>query len=137
MLVLHAFPPTFNRLLDFTVLPLDLVHRLVLLLLLLPLPLFELLLLPLLSVSLLPLVLVGVLCEREEERILHQDKQIDGHIYSHTPFTRQFPFYVSLTPRLNCLQALHLEFHPELSLYLASLLPTISGLLCLRCKNFI
>lgn len=54
-------PPTFNRRLDFPVLPLDLVHCLVLLLLLLPLSLFELLLLLL---PLLPLVLLlaGLLC---------------------------------------------------------------------------
>lgn len=62
-------PPTFNWLLDFSVLPLDLVHHFVLLLLLLPLSVFDLLLLlPLLSVSLLRLVLVGVLCgSRERE----------------------------------------------------------------------
>lgn len=61
-----VFPPTFNRRLDFSVLPLDLVHRFVLLLLLLPV--FELLL-SLLSVSLFSLVLVGVLCTGRREYI--------------------------------------------------------------------
>lgn len=61
------FPPTFNRLLDCSVLPLDLVDHFVLLLLLFSLSVFDLLLLPLLSVSLFCLVLVGVLCGSREE----------------------------------------------------------------------
>lgn len=60
------FPPTFDGLLDFSVLPFNVVHGLVLLFLLLSL--LELLLLPLLSVSLLCLVLAGVLCGGREGR---------------------------------------------------------------------
>ena len=55
------FPPTFNRLLDLSVFPLDLVHRFVLLLLLFFLSFLNLLLLPLLC-----LVLAGVLCGNRE-----------------------------------------------------------------------
>lgn len=60
------FPPTFNRLLDFSVLPFNVVHGFVLLFLLLSL--LELLLLPLLSVALLCLLLAGVLCGSREGR---------------------------------------------------------------------
>lgn len=94
-------PPTFNWLLDFSVLPLDLVHHFVLLLLLLPLSVFDLLLLlPLLSVSLLRLVLVGVLCgSREREESFRSGQQTAGalrfthftSIYSRALLTELLP----------------------------------------------
>lgn len=57
------FPPTFNGLLDFSVLPFNVVHHFVLLFLLLPV--LELLL-PVVSVSLFCLFLAGVFCGRRE-----------------------------------------------------------------------
>lgn len=93
-------PPTFNRRLDFPVLPLDLVHRLVLLLLLLPLSLFEplLLLLPLLP---LVLVLAGLLCG-EDERRRNGVCQLGSHVC-----------------RAVC-RAIHLEPQPPLSPFSSS-----------------
>ena len=80
MLVHCVLPPTFNRLLDFSVLPLDLIHHFVFLLLLFPLSVFDLLLL--LSVSLLRLVLGGVLCGTgEKERFQVNDGRVHK-IYS-------------------------------------------------------
>lgn len=76
------FPPTFNGLLDFSVLPLDLVYHFVLLLLLFPLSVFDLLLLPLLSLPLLRLV--GVLCRRRRRGGL-QVSMVEEHISILTP----------------------------------------------------
>lgn len=59
-----VFPPTFNGLLDFPVLPFNVIHHFVLLFLLLSL--LELLLLPLLSVSLFCFFLARVLCGSRE-----------------------------------------------------------------------
>lgn len=61
-----VFPPTFDGLLDFSVLPLNVIQRFVLLFLLLSL--LELLLLPLPSVSLLCFFLARVLCGSRECR---------------------------------------------------------------------
>lgn len=70
----RVFPPTFNGRLDFSVLPLNVIHHFVLLLL----SLLELLLLPLLSVSLFCFFLAGVLCGSKRVKI-SGDARVPSH----------------------------------------------------------
>jgi len=94
-----VFPPTFNGLLDFSVLPLDLVYRFVLLLPLVFLSVLDLCLLPLLA----PLFrLVGVLCgSREEGFSSRWSKRINAKIYSRQGYAEHSIRFDFSTPPLN------------------------------------